>query len=85
MSILSNKINEIETKGFKSMGDEIRQQLKRYRLWRNLQAQNPGLKLYSLRHGVAYRMHKSCNGPSLIRDAAARVNTSTRSKSCELL
>ena len=66
-----NRINEVDEKGFKPVGDEIRQQLERFPFWRGLQAANPGLIPYSLRHGCAYRMHKSYDRPLSIRDAAA--------------
>ena len=66
-----NRINEVEMKGFKPVGDEIRQQLERFKFWQGLVAANPGLIPYSLRHGCAYRMHKSYDRPLSIRDAAA--------------
>ena len=66
-----NRINEAEEKGFKPVGDEIRQQLQRFRFWQGLEATRPGLTPYSLRHGCAYRMHKSYDRPLSIRDAAA--------------
>ena len=66
-----NRINEVEEKGFKPVGDEIRQQLERFKFWQGLQAANPGLIPYSCRHGAAYRMHKSYDRPLSIRDAAA--------------
>ena len=66
-----NRINEVEEKGFKPVGDEVRQQLERFKFWQGLQAANPGLTPYSLRHGCAYRMHKSYDRPLSIRDAAA--------------
>ena len=66
-----NRINEVEEKGFKPVGDEIRQQLERFTFWQGLQAANPGLIPYSCRHGAAYRMHKSYDRPLSIRDAAA--------------
>ena len=66
-----NAIYQVENKGFKPVGDAIRQLLDRYRPWQNLKAQRPGLRPYSLRHGAAYRMHKSYDRPLSIRDAAA--------------
>ena len=66
-----NRINEVDEKGFKPVGDEIRQQLERFKFWQGLQVANPGLTPYSLRHGCAYRMHKSYDRPLSIRDAAA--------------
>ena len=66
-----NAIYQVENKGFKPVGDAIRQLLDRYRPWQNLKAQHPGLRPYSLRHGAAYRMHKSYDRPLSIRDAAA--------------
>ena len=71
-----NRINEVEEKGFKPVGDEIRQQLERFKWWQGLQVANPGLTPYSLRHGCAYRMHKSYDRPLSIRDAAALLGHS---------
>ena len=71
-----NRINEVEEKGFKPVGDEIRQQLERFPFWQGLQAANPGLIPYSCRHGAAYRMHKSYDRPLSIRDAAALLGHS---------
>ena len=70
------RINEVEEKGFKPVGDEIRQQLERFKWWQGLQVANPGLTPYSLRHGCAYRMHKSYDRPLSIRDAAALLGHS---------
>ena len=71
-----NRINEVETRGFKPVGDEIRQQLERFKFWQGLKAAHPGLSVYSLRHGAAYRMHKSYDRPLSIRDAAALLGHS---------
>ena len=71
-----NCINAVEMKGFKPVGDEIRQQLGRYKPWQSLQDRHPGLRPYSLRHGCAYRMHKSYDRPLSIRDAAALLGHS---------
>ena len=71
-----NRINEVEAKGFKPVGDEIRQQLERFKFWQGLQAAHPGLTTYSLRHGAVYRMHKSYDRPLSIRDAAALLGHS---------
>ena len=71
-----NRINEVETKGFKPVGDEIRQQLERFKFWQGLKDAHPGLSVYSLRHGAAYRMHKSYDRPLSIRDAAALLGHS---------
>ena len=71
-----NRINEVETKGFKPVGDEIRQQLERFKFWQGLKAAHPGLSVYSLRHGAAYRMHKSYDRPLSIRDASALLGHS---------
>ena len=32
-----NRINEVEKKGFKPVGDEVRQQLERFKFWQGLQ------------------------------------------------
>ena len=58
------------------MGDEIRQQLERFKFWQGLKDAHPGLSVYSLRHGAAYRMHKSYDRPLSIRDAAALLGHS---------
>ena len=71
-----NRINEVETRGFKPVGDEIRQQLERFKFWQGLKAAHPGLSVYSLRHGAAYRRHKSYDRPLSIRDAAALLGHS---------
>ena len=71
-----NAINQVDIKGFKTVGDAVRQLLDRYRPWQNLKLQRPGLRPYSLRHGAAYRMHKSYNRPLSIRDAAALLGHS---------
>ena len=71
-----NRINDVDAKGFKPVGDEIRQQLERFKWWQGLQVANPGLTPYSLRHGCAYRMHKSYDRPLSIRDAAALLGHS---------
>ena len=68
---LLKRINEVEEKGWKPIGDEFRQQLERYAPWRSLVARNPGLTPYSLRHGWAWRAHKAYDRPMAIRDAAA--------------
>jgi len=65
------RINEVDEKGWKPIGDEFRQQLERYKPWQSLVARNPGLTPYSLRHGWAWRAHKAYDRPMAIRDAAA--------------
>ena len=39
------------------------------KFWQELQVANPGLAPTGLRHGCAYRMHKSYDRPLSIRDA----------------
>ena len=71
-----NRINQFEEKGFKPVWDEVRQQLERFKFWQGLQAASPGLTVYSLRHGCAYRMHNSYDRPLSIRDASALLGHS---------
>jgi integrase len=68
---LLRRINEVDEKGWKPIGDEFRQQLERYKPWQSLVARNQGLTPYSLRHGWAWRAHKAYDRPMAIRDAAA--------------
>ena len=68
---LLKRINAVDEKGWKPVGDEFRQQLERYKPWQSLVAKHPGLTPYSLRHGWAWRAHKTYNRPMAIRDAAA--------------
>jgi integrase len=75
-SALLKRINEIEEKGWKPVGDEFRQQLERYKPWQSLVAKYPGLTPYSLRHGWAWRAHKGYDRPMSIRDAAALMGHS---------
>jgi len=73
---LLKRINEVDTKGWKPVGDEFRQQLERYKPWQSLVAKHPGLTPYSLRHGWAWRAHKAYDRPMAIRDAAALMGHS---------
>jgi integrase len=68
---IQRRINEVDEKGWKPIGDEFRQQLERYKPWQSLVARNPGLTPYSLRHGYAWRAVKSYERPMAIRDVAA--------------
>jgi integrase len=56
---------------FKPVGEAFRQLLDRYPPWQSLVQANPGLTPYSLRHGYAWRAHKSYDRPLSVRDTAA--------------
>ncbi len=56
---------------FKRVGDAFRQLLDRNPTWQSLVRANPGLTPYSLRHGYAWRAHKSAQRPLSVRDTAA--------------
>ena len=56
---------------FKPVGEAFRQLLDRYPPWQSLVRTNPGLTPYSLRHGYAWRAHKSYDRPLSVRDTAA--------------
>ena len=56
---------------FKPVGEAFRQLLDRYPAWQSLVRANPGLTPYSLRHGYAWRAHKSYDRPLSVRDTAA--------------
>lgn len=56
---------------FKPVGEAFRQLLDRYPVWQSLVQANPGLTPYSLRHGYAWRAHKSYDRPLSVRDTAA--------------
>ena len=56
---------------FKEVGDALRQLLQRYWLWQSMEKRTQGLKVYSLRHGFAWRAHKESDNPLSVRDAAA--------------
>ncbi len=56
---------------FKPVGEAFRQLLDRFPTWQSLLHANPGLTPYSLRHGFAWRAHKSYARSLSIRDVAA--------------
>ena len=59
------------SKTYKECGDAFRQYLDRYKPWVALTKQVKGLTPYSLRHGYAWRGHKSYNRSIPIRDLSA--------------
>jgi integrase len=61
----------IRTGEFKPVGDAFRQLLDRYPTWQSLAKTNPGLTPYSLRHGFAWRAHKSYDRALSVRDTAS--------------
>lgn len=61
----------IDSGEFKKVGDAFRQLLDRYPFWTSMVAATPGLTPYSLRHGWAWRAHKTYDRSLSIRDAAA--------------
>jgi len=64
-------LSTIERGDFKPVGDAFRKLLERYPYWQSLAAANPGLTPYSLRHGYAWRGHKSYDRGLSVRDLAA--------------
>ena len=56
---------------YKEIGDALRQLLQRYWLWQSMEKRTQGLKVYSLRHGFAWRAHKESENPLTVRDASA--------------
>ena len=66
---LPTQIENADT--FKKCGDAFRQYLDRYKPWVALTKQVKGLTPYSLRHGYAWRGHKSYNRSIPIRDLSA--------------
>ena len=52
-----------EKQEFKEVGDALRQLLQRYWLWQSMEKRTQGLKVYSLRHGFAYRCHVEIENP----------------------
>jgi integrase len=64
-------LTTIERGEFKDVGEAFRKLLERYPFWKSLVAANPGLTPYSLRHGYAWRGHKSYNQSLSVRDLAA--------------
>ncbi len=64
-------LTTIERGEFKPVGEAFRKLLERYPFWQGLVAANPGLTPYSLRHGYAWRGHKSYQQSLSVRDLAA--------------
>lgn len=63
--------DHVENRSFKPVGDAFRQLLDRFPFWQSLVSSNPGLTPYSLRHGYAWRGHKSYARSIPVRDLAA--------------
>lgn len=71
-----NKRGEVITnKGLKCIGDSLRQLLDRDHYWKKL-SESYGIIPYSLRHGYAWRAHKTGAVPMSFRDAAALMGHS---------
>lgn len=64
-------LTTIERGEFKPVGEAFRKLLERYPFWQSLVAANPGLTPYSLRHGYAWRGHKSYQQSLSVRDLSA--------------
>ncbi len=64
-------LTTIERGEFKPVGEAFRKLLERYPHWQSLVAANPGLTPYSLRHGYAWRGHKSYQQSLSVRDLSA--------------
>ncbi len=64
-------LTTIERDEFKPVGEAFRKLLERYPYWQSLAAANPGLTPYSLRHGYAWRGHKTYDRSLSVRDLAA--------------
>jgi len=67
----SRILTTIERGEFKPVGEAFRKLLERYPFWQSLVAANPGLTAYSLRHGYAWRGHKSYQQSLSVRDLSA--------------
>jgi len=67
----SRILTTIERGEFKPVGEAFRKLLERYPFWQSLVASNPGLTPYSLRHGYAWRGHKSYHQSLSVRDLSA--------------
>jgi integrase len=67
---------------FKVVGDAFRKRLEYFPFWQSLVASTPGLTPYSLRHGYAWRGHKSYSRALPMRDLAALMghNVATHQK-----
>ena len=64
-------LTTIERGEFKPVGEAFRKLLERNPFWQSLVAASPGLTPYSLRHGYAWRGHKSYEHSLSVRDLAA--------------
>ena len=64
-------LTTIERGEFKPVGEAFRKLLERNPIWQSLVAASPGLTPYSLRHGYAWRGHKSYAHSLSVRDLAA--------------
>jgi integrase len=64
-------LTTIERSEFKPVGEAFRKLLERNPIWQSLVAASPGLTPYSLRHGYAWRGHKSYAHSLSVRDLAA--------------
>jgi len=64
-------LTTIERGEFKPVGEAFRKLLERNPFWQSLVAASPGLTPYSLRHGYAWRGHKSYARSLSVRDLAA--------------
>jgi len=64
-------LTTIERGEFKPVGEAFRKLLQYYPFWQSLVAANPGLTAYSLRHGYAWRGHKSYQQSLSVRDLSA--------------
>ena len=64
-------LTTIERGEFKPVGEAFRKLLERNPFWQSLVAASPGLTPYSLRHGYAWRGHKSYAHSLSVRDLAA--------------
>lgn len=64
-------LTTIERGEFKPVGEAFRKLLERYPFWQSLVAAHPGLTPYGLRHGYAWRGHKSYERSLSVRDLAA--------------
>ncbi len=47
--------------------------MQRYLLWQSMEKRTQGLKVYSLRHGFAWRAHKESENPLIFRDASTFI------------
>ena len=66
----------IDQGNYQAVGMQLRQYLIRNKHWRALAAATPGLTPYSLRHGYAWRAHKSYDRSLSVRDCSALMGHS---------